>query len=79
MKIEEIKQIDIIEHFAVDDPDCIGDYCSVEIRINNESVIEYDDDYHDKGQEKAQGFIDALKYLGCYIEPNTDQVADYEL
>ena len=78
MKIEEIKQIDIIKHFLIDDKDFSGDYCSIELRVNDENVIEYGDDYHDKGDEKVEGFLDALKYLGCKVEPSHEEIADYE-
>jgi len=78
MQINEIKKIDVIQHYLIDDKDCIGDYCSVEIRINDEIIIEYGDYYFDRGKERADGFLDALEHLGCKIEPSYDNIPDYE-
>ena len=74
MQINEIKKIDVIQHYLTDDKDCIGDYCSVEVRINDESIIEYGD----YGTEMAEGFLDALNHLGCKVEASYDNIPDYE-
>ena len=78
MQINEIKKIDVIEHYLTGDKGCIGDYCSVEIRINDESIIEYGDYYFDKGGQSAEGFLDALEYLGCEVKPSYENIPDYE-
>jgi hypothetical protein len=52
-----------ITRYEIDDTDCGGDYSEVLIEIRGEVVATYGDHYHDKGQEKAEGFIDALKHI----------------
>ena len=51
--------------------DCGGDYDGVEVIIDDVVVAEYGDYYHDKGAEKAEGFVEgylfALKKI-CEIE-----------
>ena len=53
----------VITHYNEDDPEQYGDYVSVEIFENDTKIIEYEDYYHDKGEEKAEGFINAVSYL----------------
>lgn len=67
-KIERYKrmksiEVTILTHFSKDDTDCSGDYYDIEIIINDKVVMTYNDYYHDKGEEKATGFIDGLQYL----------------
>jgi hypothetical protein len=53
----------VTTHFDVSDPGCEGDYIDVTIHVGRKLVAEFGDWYHDKGAEKANGFVQGLKYL----------------
>ena len=55
--------VKIVKHYSIEDPEFYGDYGSIQIFINGDLAIEYGDYYHDKGQEKVDGFLDALRFL----------------
>ncbi len=79
MKKIKQKEIKVITHYFKEDEDYVGDYDSVEITIDGKTVITYGDYYHDKGGEKAEGFIDGLSYiLGKKVEFNKEDIADIE-
>jgi|GEM_PF-6372807 len=79
MKLENIKSVEIVTHFLKDDPECICDYTSVDILINGKRVEDYGDAYHDRGDEKVDGFLDALKFLGVDLSiVKRTEVADCE-
>jgi hypothetical protein len=42
--------------------DCGGDYDAIEVIIDGETVAEYGDHYHDKGFEKAEGFVEGYLF-----------------
>lgn len=43
--------------------DCMdGDYSGVRVIIDDKVLKEYGDHYHDKGAEKAKGFVDGYTY-----------------
>lgn len=72
-------KVKVITHFYKDDLECGGDYAKVTIELNGNQVITYGDQYHEKGIEKSEGFIDALKLIygdQLLIEPI--DVADYD-
>ena len=51
-------------HYSVDDEECNGDYYSVELKDSNgRTVARWGDDYHDKGLDKAEGFIQGVEYV----------------
>ena len=39
------------------------DYDEVHVLVNRKIVVKYADHYHDKGLDKSEGFVDAIKYL----------------
>jgi hypothetical protein len=55
-------KIKIITHFAKDDPRFLTDYIDVEVFINGKLVRSYSDYYHDKGDEKAEAFVDGVVF-----------------
>lgn len=58
-----MRKFKVITHFTEDDEDCSGDYSSVSIEDEKGSVVaSYGDHYHDKGTEKAEGFIEGVKF-----------------
>ena len=63
-------KVQLIYHYSVEDEDCGGDYCSVDVMVDGKKVIGYGDYYHDKGAETAGGFIDGLKFV--YGEKNVE-------
>jgi hypothetical protein len=67
-----------ITHFAMDDPLCLRDYFDIEL-LNEagEVIASFGDYYHDKGLEKAEGFILGVEFaLGEVIEVESRNLAD---
>jgi len=52
-----------ITHYQKDDEDFIKDFCSVEIFIDGMKTKHYGDWHHDKGEVKAEAYIDAITDL----------------
>lgn len=62
----ELKGITIETHYPNTDPECISDYYDIVINIRGkgwDGRMEYGDYYHDRGSDKAEGFIDAMKLV----------------
>jgi ABC-type sugar transport system substrate-binding protein len=72
-------KLTIITRYDKEDPDCGGDYAEVIIKEGKTVLATYGDAYHDNGQEKTQGFIDAVRKL---VDKDVDideiEVADWE-
>jgi hypothetical protein len=45
-----------------DDDIVHGDYTSVEVYFDTEKIQEYGDEYHDKGQRKAEAFVAGARH-----------------
>lgn len=71
-----IKKIDVIWHYHKDDKKFLGDYWNIEVFIGQNKILEYGDDYHDKGQDKVNGFIDGVKSCGYEVIVNHKRIAD---
>lgn len=80
MKKQQDKlEVNIITHYFKDDEEFSGDYSSIDILINNKKVISYGDAYHDSGDERVKGFLDAFEYIyGNKISVTRKNVADSE-
>ena len=57
------RRVRVVTHYCERDPECIGDYDGIEIFVDNQLVKTYGDYYHDKGSEKAEGFVEGLSWL----------------
>ena len=53
-------KIEIVQIFDIEDKDFGGDYLEVEVYCNGDLISEYGDHYHDKGLERAEGFVDGF-------------------
>lgn len=64
--------------YCADDPNCKGDYAYVIIKdaSDGEELARYGDHYHDKGLEKAGGFIDALRWAFGTVSVKTCHFVD---
>lgn len=65
-KPEMIKSIVQTFHYTKDDPECIGDYHSVDLVIQTTKTayrFSWGDDYHDKGADKCDGVLTAFRAL----------------
>ncbi len=75
------KEIRIVKHYYKDDPKFFGDYISIQLWIDGKCVYNLDDDYHDKGEDKIEGFKECLFYIygyGKLPEIKTISLADIE-
>lgn len=70
--------VTVTTHYREDDEDCSGDYWHVSIQFDGVEVIRYDDHYHDKGEDKAEGFTDALQLVDPTLIFEYKDVADAE-
>lgn len=55
-------QIEIITHYSKDDPQCNGDYRSVDVKIDGKMIESYGDSYHEKGDIRAESFVEGVKW-----------------
>ncbi len=53
----------VVTHYDQDDTEFMYDYTEVSVRHEGAVVAHYGDSYHDKGFEKAEGFIDGVKVM----------------
>ena len=53
-------KVTVVTHYDKNDIDFEGDYKFIEIFINDALSTKYWDWYHDKGDAKTKGFLDAL-------------------
>lgn len=54
-----------------------GDVWGITLELNGKIITEYGDYYHDKGSEKAKGFIDGYTYAKNWKE-KVDYTIDYD-
>lgn len=51
-------------YYSQDDPECYEDYYGIALFDEmGEKIVEYGDHYHDKGEEKMEGFLDGMRYM----------------
>ena len=55
--------IEVVTHYHQDDVRCSSDYIDMEIFVDGEFVKSWGDDYHDKGHEKVEGFLEAVEHF----------------
>lgn len=65
-------------HYAEDDPECMGDYYSIELFApDGARVAAFGDYYHDKGDAKLAGFLCGVAWAtGVEPEVEEEEVAD---
>lgn len=71
----------VITHYYAYDIEFIDDYTGISIYTDKDMstpIKTYEDACHDRGREKAQGFIDALEYFEMIDSVEHIQKADYE-
>lgn len=69
---------DFLENEDINGYLCGGDYREVSITVDGHEVARYGDHYHDKGRDKANGFVDGLMCAYGEISLSHEYVADYE-
>lgn len=74
-------KLEVITWYFKNDTKFIYDYASVSILLDGKEVANWGDSYHDKGSEKAEGWVDCFTYLNpnCKVEhinKNNDEVCD---
>lgn len=75
-----MKKIIHTTRYGNDDADCSCDYYEVILsREDGTEIRRFGDYYHDKGREKAEGFIDGLKLVYPALEVEYRTVSDYEI
>jgi hypothetical protein len=68
--------VKIITHYEASDKDCGGEYTEVSIWVDNRLVQQYGDYYHDKGEERAEAFVDGIRHC---VDHGYDTVIDEPL
>lgn len=61
---------------TVYDTGCIGgDYIDIELWLDGRLVESFGDDYHNKGKDTLEGFLQGLKYVfGTLPEPEDEDI-----
>lgn len=75
-------KIQIITHYCIEDTEYDEDYTGIDIvKINEQGnkvlIKSFGDSYHDKGQEKVEGFLEAMRYFNIEFELEEINAADY--
>jgi len=74
-----MESITVITHYSKDDKQFLGDYQAITIKNDRDFVmVEYGNEALDKGNEKAQGFIEGITYVLTDLTVEYKNVADYE-
>ena len=72
-------ELDFVYHYEVDDKDCSGDYWDIEVFHKGELITEFGDEYHDRGMDKLEGFIEGIEWItDSDVIVNRTEVADRE-
>ena len=73
------KRLIVITHYFKCDKEFLSDYASIDICLpNGELVASWGDNYHDRGQEKAEGFVQGFYWPDTKPEIEYQDVADAE-
>lgn len=68
-----------VTHYSKGDPSCYGDYYDIELLSETGMVIVEYADYHNRGQEKMEGFIEGVEWvLGEKVTIEKKNIADRE-
>lgn len=70
--------VTVTTHYREDDDEFVGDYWHVSIQFDGVEVTRYGDHYDDKGLDKAEGFVEALKLVDPTLTVEYKDVADAE-
>lgn len=70
-----MRNLEIVTYFREDDFDFGGDYDGIRIFENGKVIRTYGDHYHDKGRERSQGYLDALKDMNVEVTVAQKSVA----
>lgn len=66
VKTGELKGITVTTHYPKTDPKMQSDYYDITIDVRGkgwDGAMQYGDYYHDKGYEKAEGYLDAMQLV----------------
>ena len=74
------RELRVVTHFSKEDPECAGDYWSVEVFDEaGKSIATFGDAYHDKGEHKIEGFLKGVAWLtGVSPAVTREDVADID-
>lgn len=73
-------KVEIVTHYDKDDKECSGEYVGVDVIVEGKVVASYQDYYHDKGDLKAEAFVEGLKWaLKKEIKVKKISVSDYDV
>ena len=76
-----METIQIFQHFPKDEEeDGAGDYLSVTVDVDSVRVVHFGDSYHDNGNDKAAGFVEAIVWLNpdIHVLPKGQRFDDLE-
>lgn len=69
--------LNVVEHYYKDDIKFSGDYV-VDFIVNEVVVYKEQDYYHNRVNQKIEGYIDCLNSLGITYTLTRTKIADYE-
>ena len=73
------KTIETRTHYFEDDTSFLGDYAEVCVLVDGEEVVRYGDASHERGRERADGFVSGLLHAWGpdNVTLSQTRVADY--
>ena len=73
------KDVEVRTHYFEEDPEYLSDYAEVSLHVDGVEVARYGDAGHDRGREKAEGFVTGLTHAWGEgsMQVRHTQVADY--
>jgi len=77
LKPQEIKEVKVVTRYDINDFEFVFDYREIHIFVDGELAIEFGD-YGEKGEERADTYVDCLRQSGFVGEFLEENIADYE-
>ena len=71
--------IKAVYRYAEEDKDFMGDYCAVDLYVDEKLVHEYGDHYHEHASDKIKGFLQGLDFAGVKYVFEETGIADYKI
>lgn len=70
--------IKYIFHYEIEDEECDGDYCKLEVFINNEYYQTFQSYYDDKGTDRIEEIEFLLTWLGYSVKSEAFRQNDFD-
>lgn len=70
-------KIKVVVHYSPDDIEFNCDYYQIDIYLNGFKIKEFGDYYHDKGNIRAESYLDGITSFMTDVKVIRENIADY--